>query len=162
VRSHVAASDPGVGSGAVMQRGDGTRARRRAGRFSPKWRRRQIGVRPYEKAPFTVRTYTGVGSHHTWRPAFRLPGPMRAVSPVCHRSFLIDLSFSFNCPSAVVAWHPREAAVAWLGCLPGAGDGSRLIDRVDGELAYLVPGLCPVACEQEAEPGGGLEKGAEI
>src|SRR6266568_2711116 len=25
----------------------------------PKWRTRQIGARPYEKAPFTMRTYTG-------------------------------------------------------------------------------------------------------
>ena|SRR5258708_6117328 len=30
-------------------------------RFSLKWRSRQIGVRPYEKAPFTVRTYKTPG-----------------------------------------------------------------------------------------------------
>lgn len=39
-----------------------------------------------------------VGSHHTLRPALRLPGLIQAVSLVCQRSFLIDLSFSSTAP----------------------------------------------------------------
>jgi hypothetical protein len=70
----------------------------RTGSFSPKYPSVQAVDISFEKWTSFMSPYKRVGSRRILRPALRLPGLMQGVSPVCRRSFLIDLSFSSTAP----------------------------------------------------------------